>query len=391
MNQKSTFLSFLLLLVKWKKSLLLNIIIIGITSLIISLLLPKWYKSTAVVMPPQDTGAGMGLSSIMNSLPIASLGLNIGGGSEQTYIAILKSRSLAVEIIDKYNLKEFYENETLEETLINYFTDYEVLLTEENMISITYEYTDSGKVAEIVNYIVERLGELSTNLVIERAVQHKEIIEKRYFENLRAIDSLKVELELFQRKYGVIEFVEQAKAILTSIAEVESQVIIKQSEVNSIKEIFGENSPQFKNADVQLKTLKAELEKVKFNHTNDLENPFKSIFIPLDEIPTLTNIYMDIYANLLLQQKLQEFLLPEYEQAKLQLLKTQPTLQIIDVATPPDYKSKPKRALVILGMLLVSLFLHFSIILVIEKINGLKENNPAEFAKFIKLKDNLKS
>lgn len=390
MNKNSSFLSLLLITSKWRKSLIINAVLLLIISVIISFSLPKWYKSTAVVLPPSDGGSALGLSSLMNSLPMASLGLNLGGGTEQTYMAILKSRSLALEVINKYELKDFYENTTLEETLINYFSDYETMLTEENMIEISFEYTDSLRVAEIVNFIVMRLGKISSDLIIDRALQHKTIIEKRYIENLTTIDSLKLELEMFQKKYGVIEFLEQSKAILTSIAEIESQIIIKQSEVNSLKEIFGENSPQFRNSQIQLSSLKDEFEKIKFSGEKDSANPFKSLFIPLNEIPELANRYTEIYTGLLLQQKLQEFLLPEYEQAKLQLLKTQPTLQVIDNAVPPDYKSRPKRALIILGILLIGLFIHFLIILFIEKLNRLKVENPAEFEKYQQLKLSLK-
>ena len=168
-KEKKTFIDFILLLTKWRRSLFINLFLVGVVSIIISFMLPKWYKATAVVMPPTETQSAGGLSSLLNSLPMASFGLGGGSGSELTYMAILKSKTLARDVIDKYGLQKFYEKLTLEETYLSYYGDYDVQLTEENMVSISYEFKDSVKVAEIVNYIVSRLGRISTDLMLERA------------------------------------------------------------------------------------------------------------------------------------------------------------------------------------------------------------------------------
>ena len=173
MEKKKTFIDFLLLLTKWRKFIIVNTLLVGIISLVISFLMPKWYEATAVVYPPGDNQAA-GISSILSSIPLAStMGLGVGGGSEMTYMAILKSQTLARNVIMKYDLMSFYEKETLFETYVSFYGYYDVQFTEENMLAITYEYTDSVKVAEIVNYIVEQLGLVYNNLVLERAKRTK--------------------------------------------------------------------------------------------------------------------------------------------------------------------------------------------------------------------------
>ncbi|MCB9219744.1 MAG: hypothetical protein H6610_09845 [Ignavibacteriales bacterium] len=375
------FLDFLTLLVKWKKQIFINLFLVSIISLIIALILPKWYKSTAVVMPPQEGGSSGGLSSLMSGLPLSTFGINLGGGSEFTYMAILKSKSLALDVINKYNLKEFYEQPNMEETFISYYGDYEVMLTEENMISITFSYTDSLKVAEIVNYIVNRLGEISNTLVLERTERNFRLIEKRYFQNIKEIDSLQIALENFQNKYGVIEFYEQTKAIISAVADLEAQILLKKAELEASIQSYGENSPKISGIKVQLRAFEDQVKKLKFSNKEYLNNPFSSMFIPLDKIPVLGKVYTDIYSNLLLQQKLQEFLLPEYEQTKMQLLKKQSSLQVIDYAIPPDYKSAPKRAFIVLAALIIAFLIQFFFIISFEKIQNLKTINPANYEK----------
>ncbi|MDZ7765238.1 MAG: hypothetical protein U5K00_12550 [Melioribacteraceae bacterium] len=105
------------------------------------------------------------------------------------------------------------------------------MLTEENMISISFEYKDSLKVAEIVNYITTELKRKADALFEQRASKNKEFIEDRYFDNLRKIDSLQIEMEMLQNKYGVFELIEQTKSILASIADLEAQIIVKRAEL----------------------------------------------------------------------------------------------------------------------------------------------------------------
>lgn len=385
-KEKKTFIDFLLLLTKWRKSIFINLFLVGVISIVISFMLPKWYKATAVVMPPADAQAGGGLSSLLNTLPIASLGLGMGGGSEMTYMAILKSRSLARDVIKKYDLQNFYEKLTLEETYLSFYSDYDAQLTEENMIAITFEYTDSIKVAEIVNYIVGKLGRTSTDFMLERAINTKGFVEKRYFQNLRDIDSLAIAMEQFQTEHGIIEFFEQTKAIINVNAELEAKIFIKKAEADAIKKSFGESTPQYSTIQIEMNSLQNQLQQLKHTEKSTAGSPFSSLFIPMDQLPELGKEYTELYTNYLLQQKLQEYLLPEYEQAKLQVMKDKPTLQIIDNAVPPDRKSKPKKALVVIGAVMVAFIIQFLFILLIEHIAWLKENDPKRFSDVAKIK-----
>ena len=390
-KQNMSFVRFLSILVKYKRSLFLNLFLIALISVIVSIYMPKWYKATAVVVPPAQNNSNGGFSSLLNNLPLSTFGINMGGGTEMTYMAILKSRTLAMDVISKFDLKKFYGKKTYEETLKSYYSDFDAMITEENMISISYEYTDSVKVAEIVNYIVNRLDEISNKLILERARKNFELAEKRYFQNIHDIDSLSILLEQFQNKYGVIEFYEQTKSIISAITDLEAKVLIKKAELDAIKENYGMESPQYKSAKIQLDSFDKQLSGLKTSNKNELKSPFSSLFIPLDKIPTLGKKYTEIYTNLLLQQKLKEFLVPQYEQAKMQLLKKEPTLQILDIATPPDYKSKPKRAFIVVIALFIAFLIHFTIILIVEKLNWLKLNRPDEFAEIDNIWKNFRS
>lgn len=383
------FINFLKILTKWRKFLFFNLLIGLIFAIILFFSLDKWYKASALIYPPTDQQVGSGISSILNSLPISALGINTGGTEQMTYIAILKSRTLALDIINKYNLKEFYEEETIEETLKDFWGDFDIQQTDENMISISYEYTDSIKAAEIVNYIILKLGKMSNSLMLQRAERTKGFLEKRYLKNLKDIDSISTELKDFQEKYGIIEFEEQTKALINSTAEIEAQIYLKEAELDAMRETLGENSVQYKTAKVSIESLKDELNKLKFNPKSGSASAFSSLYIPFEKIPSLGKKYFKLYSDLTIQGKLQEFILPEYEQAKLQLLKDKPSLQVIDYAVPPDKKSKPKGSFIVGGVLIIVFFLSLFIILIIEHLKWLKENDVKKFDDVTLIKNSL--
>jgi len=381
MKNKTSFLNLILLLTKWRKIFIINFIIVAVLSLFVSFLLPNWYKSTAVVLPPEGSSMGSGFASLLSNLPMGGLGLGGSSGSELTYMAILKSESLKRDVINKFDLQNFYETKTIYETMLAFDSDYDVQLTEENMIMISYEYKDSIIVAEIVNYIVSKLGQISTKLTLERAEDTKSFIETRYFQNLRDIDSLANEMKKFQDQFGVLELEEQTKAIINSIAGIEADVLIRRGELKAIEKNYGANSPQYKFAKINLETLEEQFNKLKLGKAGNNNSPFNTLFLSLKTLPELSQKYAKLYSEITLQAKLQEFLLPEYEQAKLQLLKKKPTLQVIDNAVPPDKKSKPKKAFVIIGSVIIALFLNFLLMIFIEHLNWMKTNQPDEYSK----------
>ena len=57
-----------------------------------------------------------------------------------------------------------------------------------------------------------------------------------------------------------------------------------------------------------------------------------------------------------MQTKLMEYILPMYEQAKVEEQKSIPTVIMIDKAAPPQLKYTPRRGLIILGLSFLGLF-----------------------------------
>jgi len=77
----------------------------------------------------------------------------------------------------------------------------------------------------------------------------------------------------------------------------------------------------------------------------------------LDKTPNTSLKYLDALRNLKYQEAVWEILAKQFEMAKLDEAKDFPLIQVLDKATPPEKKSKPKRSMVVMLATLVAFFL----------------------------------
>jgi uncharacterized protein involved in exopolysaccharide biosynthesis len=180
----------------------------------------------------------------------------------------------------------------------------------------------------------------------------------------------------FQKKYGIFAVPEQLEASVKASAEIEAQVVQQQIMVDLLKQQYGENSPLYNQMNAQLIFLKNKVEELK--NSSKLSFPSNVLF-PFSEVPDLIINYYRIFREIEIQSKILEFVLPMYEQAKVEEQKSIPTLIVVDPAVPPTLKFSPKKAFIILLFFFLGLFIHLPFIFRMEGIYNLKMiNNPLD-------------
>ena len=114
------------------------------------------------------------------------------------------------------------------------------------------------------------------------------------------------------------------------------------------------------------------------------------VFIPLKNLPDLGIEYVRLYRELQIQEKILEFIMPQYEQAKINEKKDTPTVQVLDPAVAPIKRSSPKRMFMVLGAGIFVLFLF--IIAAYIKVNAeyLGEEHPEQYRQWSYVLHNLK-
>jgi len=103
--------------------------------------------------------------------------------------------------------------------------------------------------------------------------------------------------------------------------------------------MYDKGSPQVQEAGVQIEVFEKKLKQMR------TESDPGSALLPLKHLPRTVVEYLRRYRTVELNALLMEFILPLYEQAKLEEKKEYPLIQIIDHAVPPAKKSWPPRIL----------------------------------------------
>ena len=81
-----------------------------------------------------------------------------------------------------------------------------------------------------------------------------------------------------------------------------------------------------------------------------------------------------------IQYKILEFVQPLYEQAKVEEVRNSPSVLVLDKATPPELKAKPKGSIYALVALVASLIVGYFIVYAIVLFRKIKISDPTSYS-----------
>jgi len=373
------FLDYLVVIVKWKRFL----IILTVFSLIIGylsvyFLISPQYDSKATIVATVDNQMNpiSSLAGGLSDLPLNLMGF--GGMSSSArydlFTTIIYSRTNIEKMIDKFDLKNDYGIESTEKTIKLLKKLIEVDITDESAYEITVRAVSPEKSAEMTNYLVEKVNKDVIDLNVKKAKENRKFLEDRYAEVLINLSDAEDSLRLFQEKTGILEAESQTKSIIEAYSKLESDLAVKQIELAVTEKAIGESSPQAE----YLRTTVQEFK----NRINDYiyGKGKNNVLLPLNKLPKDILQYYRYFRTVEIYNAMLEFIIPLYEQTRFEEVKAVPVLQIIDYAVPPEKKSYPPRTIYTLLIAIVI----FSIATIIIFLRELLKQTSNEKVKFIR-------
>lgn len=381
------FIDVVFVLIPWKKRILITTLCVMILTAGVTFLMDKWYESKAVIMLPEKSVSALeSLSGNLGGLGQSLLG-GVAAAGPQRYIAILKSRRLKEAVINRYDLIRVFELEpTRKDTLELIELLDETILSESNTkngtITIAVRFKkDADKTAEMTNFVVSTLDEINRELSTEQAKSSRLFIEKRYNEARADLKKAEDALNKFQNAHGIIALPEQTKASIEAAAEIQAEITTTETEHNVLKSTLGENHPELLKLRSKIQELSKIQKKMEFGGI-DL-----SVLIPFKDAPNLALEYFRLFREVQINQKIVEFLVPQYEQAKIQEAKDTPTLLVLDEGKPAAFQYKPKKKIIVAAAGVLTFIL---LCMVIAGFEILKEHSSADNKRLRIIMESLK-
>ena len=373
------FLDYLIVIVKWKRFLIiLTVFSLIIGYLAVYFLIPAQYDSKATIVATEDNQMNpiSAIAGGLSDLPLNLMG--IGGMSSSArydlFTTIIYSRTNLEKMIDKFDLKNDYRMESMEKTIKLLEKLIEIEITDELAYEITVRAVSPKKSAELTNYLVEKVNKEVIDLNVTKAYENRLFLEERYSEVLTNLSKAEDSLRFFQEKTGMIEAENQTKSIIEAYSKLESDLAVKQIELAVTEKAIGESSPQANYLRTTVQEFKKRINDYTYGTGKD------NVLLPLSKLPKDILQYYRYFRSVEIYNAMLEFIIPLYEQARFEEVKAVPVLQIIDYAVPPEKKSYPPRTIYTLLLTIAA----FSIATIIIFLRELLKQTSNEKVKFIR-------
>jgi capsule polysaccharide export protein KpsE/RkpR len=258
------------------------------------------------------------------------------------YEDILKSRRCLEPLIIKFNLMEREEYRFIEDAIKD-FRESKLLLSQEKLsglLSIGVYDKDPILAKEMVEFLLEQLNKINIELNVLNAKNNREFIEKRYFQAKDDLTRSEDSLKEFQLVYGVAPDL-QIKASAQSVFTMEAELKAEEVKLDVIRKILTGDQPEVKMQEAKVESLRNKITSIE--NSTDLND-----FLRLGNSPQIAMSFLRLQRNLEIQTRILTFLLPLYEQAKIEEKRETPTVLILDQPYIAERKTKPKRLTMVL-------------------------------------------
>jgi uncharacterized protein involved in exopolysaccharide biosynthesis len=327
---------------------------VAVLAIIYALLQPNIYTAKTVILPPQQGASSM--SAMLGQLGgIAGL-VGAGGAIKMpndVYIRMLKSHTLADQMIARFKLQQKFKTKSMEATRAALAGGTVVQTGKDGFISIEFSNTDPKFATVIANAYVEELDKLNNIVAVTEASRKRLFFETQLKMTRDNLAAAEVGLKQTQERTGLIQPEAQGQAIIAAASNLRGQVVAKEVELQAMGAFATPQNPLYRQAQQVLAGLRAQLAKAERNGVQGRGD----IMVPTGKLPETGLEYLRKMRDLKFQETLFELLSKQYEIAKMDEAKEAALIQVLDKALVPEQKSKPKRSLIVILATLMAFFI----------------------------------
>lgn len=385
----------------WEKRHLLarTAVVSLLLGLAIAFLLPKQYESSARIMPPGNSMGGAAVLAALagraggnlGSLGALAGGLLGGGGNTALFIDLLRSGSVSGHLIDHFDLQHIYHKRYRIDTA-KYLAHHTAIVDDKKsgVITLTFTDTDPVRTRDIAQGYLDELNKLVNQTSTSSAHQERLFIEKRLKGAQADLEKAQQRMGEFSSTHSTIDIKEQTRAMVDAAARLQSQLIVEQSGLDSLRQIYGDGNVRVRSAQARIAVLQAEIVKMSGSSKalplddgststgadiaagNHSEEPYP----PLRQLPRLAVPYADLYREVRVQETVYELLTQQLEMARIQEAKDTPVVSVIDAPGVPEKKSFPPRALLALLIAAISVAVTAVLLLIQRQWRAVHTDDP---------------
>mgnify|MGYP001015534133 CR=1 FL=1 len=234
-----------------------KVIVLSITALFslaavaYALLTPKYWTSTAVIMPVTDSNSIGSFSTDLMGMFAGGLIKTQKSELATQFISIMQSRTFREKVIDEFKLIKYFEMEDLppeEARELALGTLLKKVATirfdvESQLLTVNIETKDREMSKRMAEYYLDELQQYLSENKLTKSKMQREFLEGRVRELNTKIDSLAVAMRDFKKKNKAIALDQQTNTLINLYSESIGKYSATEIEYELAKNSYSPNSP----------------------------------------------------------------------------------------------------------------------------------------------------
>ncbi|MCU7373329.1 Wzz/FepE/Etk N-terminal domain-containing protein [Paucibacter sp. O1-1] len=292
-----------------------------------SYLIAPTFTARTTFLPPQQqqSTAASALASLGALSGLAGGMANIKSPSDQ-YVSLMQSVNAQDRIVDQFKLMDVYESKYRFEARKTLSQNVRISLgKKDGLITVEADDTDPQRAADLANAHVTELRRLSADLALTEAQQRRAFFEAELQKT--RIKLTQAQQSLQSSGFSASALRAEPKAAAEGYAALKAEATAAEVKLQTLRRGLADNTPEVQQQITLLGALRAQLSKLE--SSSDTKNDAD---------------YISRYREFKYQEALFDLFAKQYEMARLDESREGALIQVVDPATRPEWKSKPKRA-----------------------------------------------
>ena len=386
-------LELLRILVRKRRFIIVNTLIVTLLAVVISLILPRTYRAKATILPPESESplAGLaGLSAGHIAMAVTNFALPLMATPSDLYASMLESETILKAVVDSLDLKSVYRSKTDWDAVPELKENIKVRVEQDGIIEIEVDAKDRRLSANIANLLVSTRDRFNRRVQNQKGREFSGFLERRLAETDSSLSQAQKTLREFQESHRAISLDLQSQAMIKNLAEQKALLTSAEIEMEILKKTLYPDHPELLRKQMEVREYRNKLKSIENGASNQADSTLSALDIPLSQIPNLSLQFAVLTRNAKIQELTYELLSQQLEMARLQEHRDTPTIMVLDAARPPELPVKPKKKMIVIAAFMLSGVFSCLIVVGRERIEAQRSDRATAFAQLSQIVGELK-
>lgn len=315
-----------------RRALIALVVVATVVTGAIAFLLPPWYQGKVELLPPSEEESGFSIANLLRGVGIPGAKIPTEVEPAEVFIVILKSRTINEQMVERFQLKKLYKQRFMQDAIKELLSHTRFELTAAGTIRISVEDKDRQRAAEMANAYVEFLDRFNREVRMTKGRRARLFIEGRLAETRQELKKAEEQLADFQAKNKAVALMPQMSSAVQQAAGLSAQRMALQVRLGVVRS-YSEGSEE----EIQLRQELAQIDQ------------------QMRALPEMGIELARLVRDVLSLQQVLTLLTAQYEDARITEARDVVTIDVLDAATPPERKSRPRRGIMMAAAFLLSL------------------------------------